>query len=93
MTIKCPKCGGTHVQISNERSKHGCFWFILFGIFYLFWVMIKWMIGLLVLVCLDWWLAIIHAVRNKGYFWKSKRWFSGTKKLYYCHDCGNNFRG
>lgn len=36
---KCPKCGSTHVQLSNVESKHGCLWFILFGWLFLFWVM------------------------------------------------------
>lgn len=32
---KCPRCGSTKVQLSSERSKHGFFWLILFGFFYL----------------------------------------------------------
>ena len=32
---KCPKCGSTKVQLSNERSKHGCLFVILFGIWYI----------------------------------------------------------
>ena len=44
---KCPKCGSTHVQLSNIESKHGCFWFILFGWIYLIWILIKWCIGIM----------------------------------------------
>jgi len=93
MNKKCPKCGGVKVQLSNERSKNGCLWFILFGWVYLMWVFIKWMIGLFILVLFDWWIAIIKMSMGKGYIWQSKKWFSGVKKIYFCHDCGNNFRG
>ena len=27
---KCPKCGSENVQLSNESSKHGCLFLILF---------------------------------------------------------------
>lgn len=90
---KCPKCGSTHVQLSNVESKHGCLWFILFGWIYWIWVLVKWMIGFMIILCFDWWMAIIKAVQKKGYVWKGKRWFSGRKKTYYCHDCSYNFKG
>mgnify|MGYP003480696413 FL=1 len=89
---RCPKCGSYMVQLSDERSKHGCFWFLVFGIFYLIWIPIKWCIGLLILLLFDWWMALINALCDKGYVWKSKGWFTLTKKIYYCHDCGYNFR-
>ena len=92
LNIKCPKCGSTKVQCSNERSKHGCMWFILFGMWYFMWITIKWMIGFMILVCWDWWMSIIQKSTGKGYLWQSKKWFSGTKKIYFCHDCGYNFR-
>ena len=88
---KCPKCGSEKVQLSNVKSKHGCLWLILFGVFYVFWVLIKWMIGIALLCCYDWWMAIIKAACKKGYVWQSKKWFSGSKKVYYCHDCNHNF--
>ena len=75
---QCPKCGSNRVQLSNVESKHGCFWFL---------------IGLMVFMLIDWWLAIIKKSQGKGYVWKSKRWFSGRKKTYYCHDCSYNFKG
>ena len=90
---KCPKCGSNKVQLSNERSKHGCLWFLLLGWIYVFWVICKWMIGFMIFMCWDWWVAIIKAVMNKGHVWQSKKWFSGKKQVYYCHDCGYNFRG
>ena len=89
---KCPKCGGTRVQLSNSTKKHGCLWLLLFGWLYIFWVMIKWMIGFFVLVCIDSWMFIIKMVQNKGYVWKSKKWFSGKTQYYYCHDCSYNFK-
>ena len=88
----CPRCGSTHVQLSDERSKHGCLWFIFFGFFYLFWIMIKWVIGFMVFILIDWWMAIIRSVQGRGYVWKCRTFFAGTKQLFYCHDCGYNFR-
>lgn len=88
--MRCPKCGSDKVQLSVERNKHGCLWFILFGIWFF---IIKWTIGLCVLMCWDWWMAIIKVVQHKGYVWKFKRWFSNTKKIYYCHECSYNFKG
>lgn len=34
INVKCPKCGSTKVQLSNESSKHGCLYMVLlvFGI-------------------------------------------------------------
>ncbi len=91
--VKCPKCGSTQVQLSSVSSKHGFLWFLLLGWVYLIIIPIKWLIGLTVLVLIDWWMAIIKKAQNKGYIWKCKRWFSGKKKYYYCHNCGHNFRG
>ncbi|MDD3094382.1 MAG: hypothetical protein PHY13_07165 [Clostridia bacterium] len=89
---KCPKCGGMRVQMTNERSKHGCLFTILFGVYYLFLVLFKWIIGLCVFICYDWWMAIIKATSNKGHVWQSRKWFSGNKRAFYCHDCGYNFK-
>ena len=93
LNVKCPKCGSTEVQLSSVSSKHGCLWFILLGWVYLITIPIKWIIGLAVLCFVDWWMAIIKKKQGKGYIWKSKRWFSGKKKVYYCHSCGHNFKG
>ena len=90
---KCPRCGSTHVQLSNVESKHGCLWFILFGWLYVMWVFMKWIIGFMIIILFDWWMAIIKKSQGKGYVWKGKRWFSGRKKIYYCHDCSYNFKG
>lgn len=91
--VQCPKCGSTKVQLSNEASKNGCFWFLMFGWLYLILIPIKWCIGLTVFVLFDWWMAIIKKNQGKGYIYKCKGWFSGKKRVYYCHDCSHNFRG
>jgi hypothetical protein len=90
---KCPKCGSNHVQLSNVQSKHGFFWFLIFGWVYLVLIPIKWCLGLLTILCIDWWMALIKKSQGKGYVWKGKRWFSGRKKMYYCHECHHNFKG
>lgn len=92
LNVKCPKCGSTNVQLSNQENKHGCLYIVLFGIFYFMWLMIKWMIGFMILICFDWWMAIVKKSSDKGYVWQSKRWFSNKRKVYYCHDCGHNFK-
>ena len=89
---KCPNCGSEKVQLSYISKNHGCLWFLLFGLFYVIWVMIKWIIGLIILICFDWWMAIIKESQEKGVVWESKKWFSGKTRVYYCHDCGYNFQ-
>ena len=89
---KCPKCGSQRVQMSSTSKSHGCLWMLLFGVFYVFWVIFKWIIGLMFLICFDWWMAIIKSSQNKGYVWQAEKWFAGDRKYYYCHDCGHNFK-
>lgn len=89
---RCPRCGGTYVQLSAERSKHGFFYYLVFGCAFIWWRIIKAIIGILILLYYDWYMAIISKVRGKGYVWKCKGWFSGKKRIYYCHTCGYNFR-
>lgn len=89
---RCPRCGSEKVQMSNERSKHGCLWAILFLGWYFIWIMFKWMIGFTILMVYDWWMAIVKNVQGKGHVWQSRKWFSGVKQAYYCHDCGYNFK-
>lgn len=93
MNPRCPRCGGLHTQLTNEWHHHGCLWTILFGVWYLLLIFVKWMIGIVLLFCLDWWMAILKALFGKGYVWKSKRWFEHTVRTFYCHDCGCNFHG
>ena len=89
----CPKCGSGRVQLTVETRRHGCFWLVLFGVYYVLYIIFRWIIGLLVLLFYDWWAAIIHACMGRGHVWKCKYWFSGKRRTYYCHDCGYNFRG
>ena len=89
---KCPRCGSEYVQLTDEKSKHGCFWFLVFGALYVGWTMCKWVIGLLIFLLYDWWMAIIKACNNKGHVWQCRKWFAFTKRTYYCHDCGYNFK-
>ncbi|ARE12012.1 MAG: hypothetical protein L0J96_04505 [Lactococcus lactis] len=90
---KCPKCGSTHVQLSSQKNKMGwgCLGMIFFGIFYFMHIFMKWAVGLMLFIFVDWYMAIIKAAQNKGYVWQSKKWFSGKKQMFFCHDCGNNF--
>lgn len=90
---KCPKCGSTKVQLTQDKSKHSLIKLIFFGIFYIVYLMYKWIVAFAVLICYDWWMAIISKSKGKGYTWKSKKWFSLSKKTYYCQACGHNFRG
>ncbi len=76
INVKCPKCGSTNVQLSNERSKHGFLWFILFGLFFLAWLVVRWIIGITIFCIYDWWMFIIKKIRKKGHVWQCKRWFS-----------------
>lgn len=92
INVKCPKCGSEKVQLSNEMNKHGCLWSVLFGIWYFIWIIIKWCIGACVFICYDWWAYIIHKSSSKGHVWQAKKWISNKKKIYYCHECGYNFR-
>ena len=92
INVTCPKCGSTKVQLSNESSKQGCLYAVLFGIYYFIWIMIRWMIGFMVFICYDWWMAIVHKSSGKGHVWQAKRWFSNRRRIYYCHNCGYNFR-
>lgn len=89
---KCPKCGSEKVQLSNERNKHGILWLILFGWIYLMWWCFKLMIAAVVFIYWDWWFALIKKSQGKGYVWISKRIITNKSKIYYCHECGNNFR-
>lgn len=91
-TIKCPKCGSTKVQLSNERSKHGVLWLILFGWLYVIWWCLKLIAALMVLMFFDWWYALLKHNDKKGYVWLSKRIMENKTRIYYCHKCSNNFR-
>lgn len=90
--IKCPKCGSTKVQVSQEKSKHGFLWFLLVGWIYGIWWLFKAAVALAVLIYFDWWWAIIKKKEGKGYVWLSKRIIQNKTKLCYCQKCHNNFK-
>lgn len=92
INVKCPKCGSGKVQLSNESSKHGCLYLILFGWLYFMWLLVKWCIGVMIFICYDSWMIFLHKSSGKGHVWQSKRWFSNRRKIYFCHECGYNFR-
>ncbi len=90
---KCPRCGGTRAVLTTENKRHGCFWLLLFGIYYVIWSIIRWIIGLLIFILIDWWMFLLKHLMGKGYVMKCKRWFSPWRRYFYCPDCGTNFRG
>ena len=87
----CPKCGSNKVELTHVKKRLGCLWAFLFGIWYFMLVLFKWIIGLMILVIWDWWFAIIMACVKKHYQWICKRFFV-RRQIYYCHDCGYNFK-
>ena len=89
---KCPKCGSNHVMMVSDKSKHGCLWTILFGIYYIAWLLCKWCVGLMVFLCYDWWMFAIKKIQKKGHVWQCRKWFAMSKQVYYCHDCGYQFK-
>ena len=91
---KCPNCGSENVllNVADEENANGCLWFFLFGIVYIFWVLAKWTVGLIILCTYDWWMALAKSREQKGYVWKSERWFSGKRKSYFCQDCSHYFK-
>lgn len=92
INVRCPKCGSTHVQLSSESNKHGCLWTILFGVYYLAWYCIRIVIGCMIFMFYDSWMKIVKTIMRRGHVWQCKRWFSNRRKVYYCHNCGFNFR-
>ena len=90
----CPKCGSSRVQLSNEETHHhGFFWWLFFGWYaWSVYICCKWTIGLTVFLCWDIWAYIIDKIKGVGHVWQCRRFFSGKKRVYYCHDCGFNFR-
>lgn len=90
---KCPKCGANDVTLTNENSKHGFLWLILFGIVWFTWWLTKATVAIFVFLCFDWWYAIIKKSSGKGYIWLSKRIIQNKSRIFHCNKCGHNFRG
>ena len=88
----CPKCGSNRVQLTMEKRSRGFLWFLFFGVFYIIWVMLKWVIGIAVFMWYDWWMALVDRARGKQHVWAAKRFFTGRRQTYFCHDCCHNFK-
>lgn len=90
----CPSCGSNRVQLSNEETHHhGFFWWLFFGWYAcLVYYMFKWTIGLMVFCLWDIWAYFVDKTKGVGHVWICRRFFSSKKRIYYCHDCGLNFR-
>ncbi len=92
INFKCPECGSSHVQQFSSESDQHVLYLILFGLPYFVWLIIRWGIGFCVLLCWDSWMAIVHMMRGKSHVWQSKKCFFNRRRIYFCHDCGHNFR-
>lgn len=92
INVRCPECGGSDIQVLGESDKPGCFRLIIFEIPYFAFMMVRWCIGLCVLIFWDLCISIVCKIRGKGYVWRSKKWFSNRRKVYFCHNCGHTFR-
>lgn len=89
---KCPHCRGTNILISYEKEEEANFLAVFFGIFYILWLLIRCVIGVIVFCFYDAWRAIVEKKRGKGHLFVSKRFFRGSKKSYYCQDCKMHFK-
>lgn len=89
---RCPKCGSERVRLSDEKSEHGWLWMLVFGWAYLLLTLIKWVIGVLIFLYYDWWMALVKACMKKRHTWKCRQWFSGKKRVFCCSDCGYKFK-
>lgn len=89
--INCPKCNSTNCTLETKGMHFGILFFILFSIFWLLYAICKWTIGLFILICFDWWIAIIMKRKNKTYYWHCKKWFI-KRNGYYCNDCNYHFK-
>lgn len=89
MNKKCPKCGSSKTKVTQQLKKHGFLWWVFIGV----WVwLFKVIFAMTVFMVYDWWMAIIKKIQGKGHIWRSKKMMSNTATIYYCDDCGNNFK-
>ena len=89
---KCPNCRSENILISYEKEEGLNFLVLFLGILYIFVLLFKWAVGLVILCLYDAWRAIIEKRRGRSHLYKSKRWFRGSKKSYYCQDCKTHFK-
>ena len=89
---KCPNCRGENILISYEKEEGLNFLVLFLGIFYIFVLLFKWAMGIIIFCLFDWWRAIVEVRRGRSHLYKSKKWFRGSKKSYYCQDCKTHFK-
>lgn len=87
--IACPRCGSSNVlsqqnlsiinKIKVKTRGHGFFWWLLFGIFYLIWVLCVWTFKAMYWLFIGWWVDLIK---------KSKEKKEREKVVHVCQDCG-----
>ncbi len=91
LNSRCPRCGSENTQLSAETRTRGCLWLIAFGWYYVAFVALKWFVGVMLFLFIDWWLAIIFACIRRPYRWTCRRFFTGRRRYYFCHNCGHNY--
>jgi dolichol kinase len=89
---KCPNCRSENILISYEKEEGLNFLVLFLGILYIFVLLFKWAVGLVILCLYDAWHAIIEKHRGRSHLFRSKKWFHGSKKSYYCQDCKTHFK-
>ena len=89
---KCPNCRGENILISYEKEEEMNFLVIFLGILYIFVLLFKWAVGIIIFCLYDSWMTAVKKSRGKSHLFKSKRWFCGSKKSYYCQDCKTHFK-
>ena len=79
---KCSHCGSAKIPFEIDEE---ILYSLLTGIIYLLIVLIKWVIGLVILVLYDWWRAVYHFIlrgithSSSRYKWKCRSWFLGNE--------------
>ena len=89
---RCPNCRSENVLISYEKEEETNFLVIFLGILYLFVLLARWTVGIILFLIYDSWRAIIENSRGRIHLYKSKKWFRGSKKSYYCQGCKTHFK-
>lgn len=73
--MACPRCGSSNIIVHNTEKQHfkqghGCLGLIFFGIYYVFWLVIKWTCKIVVVglywLCVGWWYAAYCKMKGKN---------------------------
>lgn len=110
MGKRCPKCGGyyTSAQIVNKvdfKQGHGCLWFLLFGIWYLLWITVKWSMKyfiFLMYMCsfapIFYVIALVNKKQYRNPEWLTRlmqrrgRAYNRTATEFVCNQCGHHWK-